>query len=504
MKGIKKGFTLVELIVVITVLAILATVWFVSYSWYSAQARDSNRLAAVSMLQKAIEVDSIATWDSVMPDNTINIKLWNNLVWYQWEAGESVFSKIKYTSWWVDPKYWDYYTYFLSSDRRNVQILTYLETLNYANENLVGISNQLYANNYENRYPYYKWAWLGLLIDETKQPINKLESVMSDGEFDMFTVENAPKEITALFNNKQNFQNKSLFVGGQIESRNRKNKKLSPEQCPENFILVPWNLELWQTDFCIWKYEASQNGSSKNNPFLTVSWNTPVTSININWEDTELCEWNGKWYHTMTFNEWRTIARNIEIQAENWSTWIVWEWFIKWWNNGSTITWFNAWWIIAWWATSNPQQDQLRQLQLSNGEIIWDFIWNVREVTQHMNLTNMNGNNLNPFYTYDHTKYQTVYDNIFIEGLNSWDKISWWDITDMNYQNNYGPTTSYEISTWVWMLYYLWGTDIRYFLTGWDFSTNSSDEGENGLYSILHINSSTLTSAWTRCAYIPN
>ncbi len=40
-----KAFTLVELIVVITILAILSTIGFVSYSWFSSKARDSSRLA---------------------------------------------------------------------------------------------------------------------------------------------------------------------------------------------------------------------------------------------------------------------------------------------------------------------------------------------------------------------------------------------------------------------------------------------------------------------------
>jgi len=504
MKLNKKGFTLVELIVVITILAILATVGFISYAGYAAQARDSNRLAAVSMLQKAIEVDSIATWDSVMPDNYIDIKIWNNLVWYQWEAWESVFAKIKYTSWWTDPKYWDYYTYFLSPDRKYAQILTHLETTNYANENIVQLWNTSFANNFENRYPYYKWAGLGILIDENKQPINKLDSAINDDEFDMFSIDNAAREITALFNNTGNFRNKALFIWGQIESRSRKNKILTQDQCPENFILVPGNLDLWQTDFCVGKYEASQNGSSKNNAFITEPWNYPVTSISASLNVIQLCEWNWKWYHTMTFNEWRTIARNIELQSENWSEWIVWEGFIKWWNNGSTITWFNAWWAIAWWPSWNTQQDQLRQLELSNGEIIWDFIWNVREVTQHMNLTNMYGDNLNPFYTYNHSKYLSLYETLEIDWLALWDKVSWADITDTNYQNNYGPLTSYDVTTWVGMLYYPSNTDIRYFLTWWDYSVSSSTEYENWLFSIWHLQSTSYPTTWIRCAYIPN
>jgi len=40
-----RAFTLVELIVVITIVGILSTVGFVSYSGYLTWARDSNRIS---------------------------------------------------------------------------------------------------------------------------------------------------------------------------------------------------------------------------------------------------------------------------------------------------------------------------------------------------------------------------------------------------------------------------------------------------------------------------
>jgi prepilin-type N-terminal cleavage/methylation domain-containing protein len=49
-----QGFTLVELIVVITILAILATVGFISLQGYSAQSRDSKRTADLRSLSTAI------------------------------------------------------------------------------------------------------------------------------------------------------------------------------------------------------------------------------------------------------------------------------------------------------------------------------------------------------------------------------------------------------------------------------------------------------------------
>jgi len=40
----KQAFTLVEIIVVTMIIAILATIGFVSYTWYIDSSRDANRI----------------------------------------------------------------------------------------------------------------------------------------------------------------------------------------------------------------------------------------------------------------------------------------------------------------------------------------------------------------------------------------------------------------------------------------------------------------------------
>jgi prepilin-type N-terminal cleavage/methylation domain-containing protein len=50
------GFTLVELVVVITILAILGTIGFLSIQGYSASARDSSRIGNLVNLQKGLSV----------------------------------------------------------------------------------------------------------------------------------------------------------------------------------------------------------------------------------------------------------------------------------------------------------------------------------------------------------------------------------------------------------------------------------------------------------------
>lgn len=57
MRNTKKAFTLVELIVVITILAILGTIAFISLQGYSGEARDSKRLSNVNDLIKKVNIE---------------------------------------------------------------------------------------------------------------------------------------------------------------------------------------------------------------------------------------------------------------------------------------------------------------------------------------------------------------------------------------------------------------------------------------------------------------
>ena len=87
-----KAFTLVELIVVITILAILWTIAFISLSWYSKEARDAKRATDTSSLLSKINIEE-TRW-TPLSDLITNTEdaylqiLWNSgsLVKTFWEA----------------------------------------------------------------------------------------------------------------------------------------------------------------------------------------------------------------------------------------------------------------------------------------------------------------------------------------------------------------------------------------------------------------------------------
>ena len=73
MRNTKNAFTLVELIVVITILAVLGTIAFVSLQGYSRDAKNSKVTADIRTLVSAIETaltDSTVTMDGVVNNDT--------------------------------------------------------------------------------------------------------------------------------------------------------------------------------------------------------------------------------------------------------------------------------------------------------------------------------------------------------------------------------------------------------------------------------------------------
>jgi type II secretory pathway pseudopilin PulG len=88
----------VELIVVITILAVLATIGFVSMTGYSQSARDSTRLANLKVVEKALVFHH--TQNSIFPEpSDVQTVTFNNggtiNLWKTGNVGQSVIQKVK-------------------------------------------------------------------------------------------------------------------------------------------------------------------------------------------------------------------------------------------------------------------------------------------------------------------------------------------------------------------------------------------------------------------------
>lgn len=203
------AFTLVELIVVITIVWILSTVGFVSYSWYLTWARDSNRISQLTKISDSLQTYA-ASKSLPVPDDSVNITLsWSSNVFaYQWYVWVDVLETIDYTNWWKDPKDDNYFTYYLTRDRKNMQLLAFMEESNIAK---INTWNKVFANDYVDRFPrvYGQKLWV-FTQSVTNAPLQEISSVKATWYFDMI---NTPDQYTAHISNSKKIQWNGVILG---------------------------------------------------------------------------------------------------------------------------------------------------------------------------------------------------------------------------------------------------------------------------------------------------
>lgn len=85
------GFTIVELIVVVSILGILGLMAFTSITGYVSSARDAVRAADISSLFRGMETAVIKNGAYPTPDNAFTVAYSGGSVWMQGTAGDSVF-----------------------------------------------------------------------------------------------------------------------------------------------------------------------------------------------------------------------------------------------------------------------------------------------------------------------------------------------------------------------------------------------------------------------------
>jgi prepilin-type N-terminal cleavage/methylation domain-containing protein len=155
-----KGFTFIELIVVITVIAILWTIWFFSYNWYISKSRDSVRISQASSIYWAMELYKTKVYLPI-PEDKIVIYSSGTIIGYQWYANENILNMIWYQEWWIDPLDNKYFTYYLNTKLRKLGILTLLE--NSINE----------EDSKLERIPVTYWDKVWIILDTENKPIQE-------------------------------------------------------------------------------------------------------------------------------------------------------------------------------------------------------------------------------------------------------------------------------------------------------------------------------------------
>ncbi len=108
----KKAFTLVELIVVITILAILWTIGFMSFRNYNVYARDSVRLSNLKTLQSSLWIQYVQSNNYALPDDSVNITASWTVIRKQWVFWKQALRTVKASKWASkDPLTEEYFDY---------------------------------------------------------------------------------------------------------------------------------------------------------------------------------------------------------------------------------------------------------------------------------------------------------------------------------------------------------------------------------------------------------
>ncbi len=304
-------FTLVELIVVITIIGILSTVGFVSYSNYLTGARDSNRYSQMTKLSDSLQV--YATDKSLpLPDDYIEITAsWaSNVIAYQGYVWTDVLETIDYTNWWRDPKDDSFYTYYLTKDRKSLQLMALMEEWVASN---IQLKNQktIYAADYSSRFPKTYgsklWVFVSWETASLNTPVQEISTIKSSGYLDII---NTNTILTALFQDtkssitwtwstikilesviQEGWFKDSLVVWYDMESSN--NNNLTDLSWNWNNALRIWTQVLpWNTTWVFWKaskfewligwFKLDNTSILKSNKFSISLWQK-TNSIQLNY-----------------------------------------------------------------------------------------------------------------------------------------------------------------------------------------------------------------------------
>ncbi len=164
-------FTLVELIVVITILAILWTIAFISLQWYSAQARDSKRVSDIQNIKKSLELFSLNTWKYPEPDSYFTVKYWSQDLRYQWTVWDQVSTNLSknLNEKPTDPLTGSEYTYSRTYGWTEYEVLSIYESdlISFLAPSLrlkgrLGWVNESYSSNLN--YPKINWNYNGVYV----------------------------------------------------------------------------------------------------------------------------------------------------------------------------------------------------------------------------------------------------------------------------------------------------------------------------------------------------
>ena len=451
----KKAFTLVELIVTITILAILWTIGFLSFQSYTVYSRDVVRLSHISNMKSVLEYNYTETWRYPKPDWENNITYSWAIAWIQWDFWKDTKRKTKkLDSIPLDPLTQNTYSYSVTKNQSEFELGSIFEWDEISKNN--NILNNSYADNSDFK-AYISWnynwqilkvqtGWLDYILAVPSIILSdytdlKLEEIIenSNSKFVLNWYNNIPSNYWITNSNSWELD----FL-----------KK-------ENFVLFEWDLdtlseswslqeELWTKLALAYSWTTIENNSWIKEIVNAHSWNKLYLTQNIikstlipKFEITAVSVTN--WcasqpnYANANFVAWTPASENQVWQNSDsneacyyvctnnytWSDcWVTTDWLISFYpleNNWNDYFWNNHW-NVLWWVNFNwssaefdGSNDYINTPLLVSNNFTWSvwFKWN-----------NLNKNSYVIWsYIYSAPHYQFYIKSSVWNLLNSW----WYD-----------------------------------------------------------------------------
>jgi prepilin-type N-terminal cleavage/methylation domain-containing protein len=380
----KKAFTLVELIVVITILAILWTIAFISFQWYSKQARDSRRISDIANIKTSLELFILNSWYYPQPDI---VSWWSwavyyswDLLWIQWSVWNNVTTNLSKNlpNKPLDPLFEIEYTYSVTNNNNEYQVMALYE-LEISNNNLIDYS---YASNIYNIK--LDWTYNEVFV-KTPNYIFPSPSIITSEELPFDFVWNSQKLKSQVVTNWDNFldlgipgtniqtwslSNMELFATWTITKDSSKAQKESvissiqsaytwtelvtkdiyktilnttePEILADRLILHVYNTESSVSEESGWSGLISQTDcESANWMWVDSAIDVYIWSTRWDWFCISPRYWD--WWDSVIPNNMEWISYNWWWQIYGWWNTFLWHWqtlTLQWANSLSVATWY--------------------------------------------------------------------------------------------------------------------------------------------------------------------
>ena len=363
-----KAFTLVELIVTITILAILGTIWFLSVQNYTIYARDVTRVTDLNNIKSVLEYSYTESWRYAEPDSFSWITFSWATAWKQWEFWKKARRATKRLNEVpVDPLTGNKYTYSKLENWAEYELWAVFEW-----DEVVmwkGIIGDFALADSSNFKAYvsgnYNWKILKVStwstdyilaipsIITTDISTFTVESIISNNSFVIRWTKNLPKSYGWSDVETDKFVNENKYV---IFEWNIKEDLWWEEDTVAQELIITKLVEAYS-----WSLTAERNSDIQNLVDTPTSNNLFVAQTllksTVNKKISITSSSNTTPSTPATITDWRNIDPNCDLaDVTIWTqTWAgcnstIWTWVEYTWNwSCYNYQWANIWWTSCYW-----------------------------------------------------------------------------------------------------------------------------------------------------------